>query len=144
MELTGEAIFAEVLETYQLDSSTRDYTKPFVITKSIDHIHVNLFEPTEIKYDHTLGGEVQFRMETAYPNSGKIKFHFGMTERRYIEVYIRIPEWAEGTTVTVKKVKYFASPGSYCKIAKKWKEGDVVEVEIPEKLNPSLGSFAAL
>ena len=81
-------------------------------------------------------GEVTFRQETDYPKSGSVKLYFGMTERRYIELFIRIPSWAEGTHVNVKGVKYFADPGSYCKILKKWKEGDVVDIEFPINKKP--------
>lgn len=136
LELTGEEKYAQQLEELSKTDSLSEYIKPFVLTKRVDHIYVNLFEPVEINYNHTLGGEVNFRQETSYPKSGSVRLHFGMTEKRYIELYIRIPEWAEGTTVVVKKVKYFTQPGSYCVIAKKWKEGDLVEIELPIKNYP--------
>lgn len=132
LELTGDEKFAAALE--RMSNGTNKgigAAAPFIFSKRLDHIYVNLFEPAEINYNHTLGGKVNFRQETDYPNSGKIKLHFGMTERRYMELFIRIPDWAEGSTVTVKQVKYFAHPGEYCKIAKKWKEGDLVEIEFP-------------
>ncbi|WP_346858198.1 hypothetical protein [uncultured Draconibacterium sp.] len=133
LELTNNTVYAEELENckFHSDNSLDGTINPFVFTKRVDHIYVNLFQNKEINYTHTLGGEVTFSQETDFPESGSVKFHFGMTERRYIELYIRIPSWADGSTVTVKKVKYFAAPGSYCLIAKKWKEGDLVEVEFP-------------
>ena len=132
LELTQDEKYAAELEQIgEATSGSSELLAPFILTKNVDHIYVNLFEPTEISYSHTLGGEVSFRLETDYPKSGSIRLHFGMTERRYMELYVRIPEWAEGSTVIVKQVKYFASPGSYCKIAKKWKEGDLVEIELP-------------
>jgi DUF1680 family protein len=54
-----------------------------------------------------------------------------METKRYIELWIRIPEWAHNASVTVKGVKYLSQPGSYSRVAKQWKEGDVVEVELP-------------
>jgi hypothetical protein len=139
MELTNKTVYAEELENVKFHSgNSLDATiDPFVFTKRIDHIYVNIFANKEMNYTHTLGGEVTFNQETDFPNTGSVKFHFGMTERRYIELYIRIPSWAEGSTVTVKKVKYFAAPGSYCLIAKKWKEGDLVEVEFPTDKIPN-------
>ncbi|MDX8339692.1 glycoside hydrolase family 127 protein [Draconibacterium sp. IB214405] len=131
LELTGEEKYTKQLEEVSKIDSLADNIKPFILTKRVDHINVNLFEPIEINYNHTLGGEVKIRQETTYPESGSVRLHFGMTERQYIELSIRIPEWAEGTTVVVKNVKYFTKPGSYCFIAKKWKEGDVVEIELP-------------
>lgn len=129
LELTQEEKYAAELE--RIGQKGKEMVHPFVLTKNVDHIFVNLFDSTQINYDHTLGGQVSVRQESDYPSSGSIRLHFGMSIKRYIELYIRIPQWAEGATVTVKQVKYFAEPGSYCKIAKKWKEGDLVEIELP-------------
>lgn len=137
LELTGEAVFAAELQKIiffgvgDTAEENKKIVSPYVFTKNYDNLFVNLFTPATIKYDHTTFGKVKVEIETNFPKSGKVELRFGMTERRYIEVNIRIPDWAEGATVTVKKVKYIAPPGSYCKIAKKWKEGDIVEIDFP-------------
>lgn len=137
LELTQQEKYAAELERIgQTLVEATDLITPFILTRNLDNIYVNLFQPTEISFSHSMGGKVTFRQETDYPNSGSVKLHFGMTERRQIELFIRIPSWAEGTTVTVKKVKYFAGPGSYCQIVKKWKEGDVVEIEFQIEKKP--------
>ena len=74
---------------------------------------------------------MEITQETNYPESGKILIKFKMENKRYIELFIRIPEWAEGATVTEKGVKYVATSGSFCQIARKWNEGDFVEVNLP-------------
>ena len=136
LELTGKEKFAAELEkteqfAKQQNIDVRKEIEKFVVTRNIDHLFVNLFKNTETKYTHSLGGEMVFIQETDYPATGKVNLHFKTTERRYAELYIRIPDWAEGTLVEVKKVKYFAPPGAYCKIAKKWKDGDLVEIQFP-------------
>lgn len=138
LELTGQTKYADVLENIYLTASNKIQQEitPYILTKRVDHIYVNVFQAIETTYSHTLGGDVSFKQETNYPESGSVKLYFGMTERQYIELYIRIPNWAEGTTVTVKHVKYVATPGTYCKIAKKWKEGDLVEIEFPIEKMP--------
>lgn len=134
-QLTGKASYAEELEKIAWNSFSGKYqffdslVSPYIFTKNVDHIHLNLFLPHEISYDHTLGGAVKIVQETGFPESGSIRLNFSMEIKRYIEVFIRIPTWAEGTSVTVKGVKYFAQPGQYSIIAKKWKEGDVIEIE---------------
>ena len=131
-ELTSDVTYVNELEKVFLKFQTyKTVIEPLFVTKDVDHLYVNIFQPTELNYSHSLGGDVSFKLETEYPDSGSVRLHFGMSIKRYIELYIRIPDWAEGTTVTVKQVKYFAQPGDYCKIAKKWKEGDVVEIELP-------------
>lgn len=140
LELTGKEKYAQELEQLSISGGRWDNydVRPFVVTKNVDHLYVNLFQPSEINYQHSLGGEVSFRQKTSYPESGSVSLHFEMTERRYIELNIRIPEWAEGTSVTVKGVKYFTKAGSYCLIAKKWKQGDLVEIELPIEKYPGL------
>jgi hypothetical protein len=143
-ELTGNALFAEELEKISvlhlpnLQPAFRDsLVIPYIFTKNLDHIWVNLFLPAELNYTHSLGGEVNISMETDFPENGSIRLNISMETKRHIEIFVRIPSWADDASVTVKKVKYFARPGSYCLIAKKWKEGDVVEIEIPVKNLPS-------
>lgn len=139
MELTADARYAEELERLSdqgelaekgMDGKgINDLILPFIYTKSADHIHVNIFTPSEIGYEHTLQGGVKITQEHVGP--GRIEIRFSMEKRRYIELNVRIPSWTKGATVTEKKVKYLAIPGEYCRIAKKWNEGDVVEVVFP-------------
>lgn len=142
LQITGKARYAEVMENILLHGfhpkNEHEYKEieklvaPYIFTKNVDHIHVNLFTPAEIDYEHTLHGKVKIWQETNYPETEDMSLKFSMEARRYIEVFVRIPEWAEGATVTVKGVKYFAPPGDYACISKKWKEGDVVEIHFPK------------
>lgn len=141
-QLSGEAMYAEELNNIVLKGIGENHKEninivsPYIFTKDVDNLFVNIFTPSTINYDHTTMGNVNVEMQTGFPNSGKVDLKFGMTERRYIEVNIRIPSWADNASVTVKKVKYVAPPGSYCKIAKKWKEGDLIEVQFPIEKMP--------
>lgn len=136
-QLTGEAMVAEELERMvwlyfqnipqmQPDS----VIMPYVFTRNTDRIHVNLFLPAEISFEHSLGGQVKISQRTDFPESGKILLVFGMETKQYVELFVRIPSWAKDASVTVKGVKYLAPAGSYSQIFKKWKEGDEVKVEI--------------
>jgi hypothetical protein len=142
LKITGDPVFAEEMERIALNGIGETFAEhnkiiaPYVFTKNTDNLFVNLFTPATIDYEHTTKGKVKVEMETNYPKSGKVDLKFSMTKRRYIEVNIRIPIWAVGATVTVKKVKYHALPGTYCKIAKKWKEGDLVEINFPLEDQP--------
>ncbi len=137
-ELTEKAIYAEELENTHAQSAGQfagpenrkieSLIKPWIFTKNLDNIHVNLYVNATIKYNHSLNGSVEITQETAYPGPGKVNIRFKMEESRYIELFVRIPGWAEGATVTEKNVKYLATPGSYCQITRKWKDGDFVEV----------------
>jgi hypothetical protein len=142
-ELTGNAEYSEELEHIIFSGSKigistefENYFLPYILTKDGDHIHVNLFVNATIQYEHSFFGTVKMTQETNYPTSGSVRLKFDLEEQKYIELYIRIPDWAEGATVTVKKVKYVALPGTYCKIAKKWKKDDLVEIDFPSDKVP--------
>ena len=136
--LTGNAVIAEELEKISIlhlsnhQPAFRDsLVLPYIFTKNTDQIWVNLFLPAELNYTHSMGGKVKILIDTVFPESGSIRLNFSMETKRQIKLHIRIPSWAENASVTVKKVRYFAQPGSYCLISKNWKEGDVVEIELP-------------
>ena len=142
LQLTGDARYAEELEKLMYTGIPGDslqvtnWLAPYIYTKYVDHIHVNLFAPSEISYEHSLYGKVKIWQETGYPPSGNLQIHFSMEKERYIELFVRIPEWAEGATVIVHNVKYVTHPGEYCKIAKEWLEGDIVEIHFPMNKSP--------
>ncbi len=146
LEVTGNTKYAgELEETIYQSASTfteseyREIEKnstPWIFTKNVDHIYVNLYANSIIKYEHSMKGAVEITQETNYPESGKIKLKFKMEQKRYIELFIRIPEWAEGATVTEWRVKYVTNPGKYCQILRKWAEGDIVEINLPIEKRP--------
>jgi len=134
LETTADAKFANELQflfNHSENQNVRKMAANYVFTKNVDNVHVNLFLPAEINFEHTLDGDVTIKQETNYPETGKIELHFKMTKKRYIELFIRVPGWTNDAQVTVKGVKYVAPPGGYCKIAKKWREGDLVEIFFP-------------
>lgn len=148
VELTGKAEYSEELERIIfLGSKNIENTEfenlflPYVFTKDVDYIHVNLFANASLQYEHSFFGNVKITQETNYPASGSVHINFSLEEAKYVELYIRIPDWAEGATVNALNVKYLAPPGSYCKIAKKWKEGDWVKIEFPVDKMPAYLKF---
>jgi hypothetical protein len=143
LEITRNARYASELEETVYESASRftepglreieKQVAPWIFTKDLDNIYVNLFANATIKYEHSLYGAVEITQETAYPESGKTLIKFKMEKKRYIELFIRIPEWAEGATVTEWRVKYVANPGEYSKVVRKWSDGDVVEIVLPAR-----------
>jgi hypothetical protein len=137
LEITGKPLYAEALQSLLsiekagLSESETEVAnqmlKPFIFTKNVDHIFVNLFVNSSVEYEHSLGGKVKITQELTGSNSLLLKF--STTEKRYIEVNVLIPANAENPSVIEKNVKYVATPGEYCLIARKWKEGDFVEVK---------------
>ncbi len=135
LKLSGEARYAEAIDdilnsnNHNLPGDLRkEWLSQAIYTMDADHVYINLFTPSTLKYTHSLGGNVTITQETGYPKENTVAVKFGMDIKRYMEIYIRVPSWVAHSEVTVKKVKYFTAPGTYCKIAKKWKDGDVIKV----------------
>ena len=141
MQLTGEAKYATEMQQilfhgFAPENDTEyneieELVKPYVFTKNVDHIHLNLYTPAEIEYEHTMHGKVKIWQETDFPDAETITVNFSLEKENYIEISLRIPDWAEGATITVLGVKYPAHPDSYTVIAKKWHEGDKIEIRFP-------------
>lgn len=145
LEITGKEKYAAALEKIQyvpeynledgMPVEIKSLLESYVFTRNNDFFHVNLFANATVQFEHSLHGNVEITQETDFPQTGKVNLKFKSDDKRYMEIFVRIPEWAEGTTVTVKGVKYIAPPGDYCQIAKRWREGDLVEITFPiEKL----------
>ncbi len=142
-QITGDAKYAEEMQQTLLQGfspqDNEEYKEienlvaPYIFTKNVDHIHVNIYTPAELQFEHTLEGHVKVWQETDFPDSENMTINFSMEKQRYIEVFVRIPSWAKGTTVTAMGVKYFAPPGDYTFIARKWTEGDKIEIHFPKK-----------
>lgn len=142
MQITGEAKYAGEMQQSILHgfapeneaeyNEIEELVAPYIFTKNVDHIHVNLYTAAEIEYEHTMHGNVKIWQETDYPDSEDVTINFSLEKENYIEVALRIPDWAEGATITVIGVKYPAHPGDYTVIAKKWHEGDKIEIRFPK------------
>ena len=93
-------------------------------------LYLNLFIPSQLE---TNKGKTIIRIETDYPESGKIKLIFSGKSLRK-SLYIRYPGWAgKGLSIKINNetVNYEGEPGSFIKLDNKWDDGTVVEINIP-------------
>jgi len=103
-------------------------------TRDDDRVFVNIFGASKIEFIHSGGDKIQIIQETNYPNSGKITLKIYPEKKTYLEIYIRIPSWVENPEVLVNEENYLSKPGNYCKIAKRWIDGDIIEINFPMQL----------
>ncbi len=145
-EITGKESYAAELERLQYvpdyiyDNQQSDELKlllePYIFTRNTDYFHINLFANASVQFEHSMFGHIKIIQETDFPLSGDVRLKINTNEKRFMEIFIRIPEWAEGATVTMKNVKYIAPPGDYCQIAKSWENNDLVEIHFPMERKP--------
>ncbi|MCW0481406.1 beta-L-arabinofuranosidase domain-containing protein [Gaoshiqia sediminis] len=150
LKYSGEVVYADELErmAYNIavpEIMTESMIKSFCYTNLYDRIYVNFFSSSYMEYEHTTGGKVRIIQDTNYPFDGSIVLKIELQDTRYLDLFVRIPHWADRASVTVKGVKYNVIPGTYTEIAKKWKNGDEMEIVLgmrPDTVSNGQGNFA--
>ena len=127
LKLTGEVRFGDALE--KLIYEPKLYLPEILIKSAIythidDQIFINIFGSSSLNHQHTTGGTIKLIQKTEYPLTTEIALFCECSDTRYLDVFIRIPEWAINPTVTHGNVKYVARPGEYCQVSRKWRNGD--------------------
>ena len=89
-----------------------------------------------------VGEGVSLRMEetTNYPFDETITLTLHPEKEASFPLYLRIPAWAEGASVSVngEAQAVESSAGRYIRIQRKWQEGDVVSLRIPMTLRSTV------
>lgn len=95
-----------------------------------------LYSASEVKAKVADGTEVKLIEETNYPFEEKIRFKISTPKDTKFPVYLRIPEWADNAKLSVngKNIDEKSRLSSYFKVDKTWKDGDVIELELPMKV----------
>jgi hypothetical protein len=97
-------------------------------------LFVNLFIASAL--DWTEKG-VKVRQETRFPEEPKTTLVIGAARPVEFALRVRVPEWVAGVCsvkINGKRHEASASPSSYLTIARTWKNGDRIEVDLPMKL----------
>lgn len=127
LKLTGEVRFGDALEKLIYDPKLNlpeRLIKSVIYTHINDQIFINLIGSSSLNHHHSTGGTVKLIQKTKYPLTNQIALFCECSDTRYLDVFIRIPEWAVNPTVTHGNVKYVARPGEYCQVSRKWRNGD--------------------
>ena len=97
-------------------------------------LFVNLYIPSVLTWKEK---GLKVRLETAYPENGRVTLKVVEGERQPMALNLRYPVWAgEGIVVKVNgtKQKITSKPGSFVTLERKWKAGDRIELNIPMNL----------
>jgi len=96
-----------------------------------DSLLVNLFIASKVQWQEK---GLIVTQQTEFPNSGKVQFIFDCKNPVNFSFLIRQPEWAgKGINVLVngKKETLNRASNGYIKITGKWKNKDIIEVNLP-------------
>lgn len=101
---------------------------------SENDLYVNLFIPSELTWKEK---GIKLVQQTNFPENGKMSFSIQTPQTVSMPIHIRYPSWASlGVSVKIngKGVQLSTVPGSYITLNRKWKAGDVIEVNYPMEL----------
>lgn len=96
-------------------------------------VAVNLYGGNELHTRLQDGSTLAFAQETDYPWSGDVKITVKECKAEPFELLLRIPDWAQGTTLLVngKDPGVDVAPGTFATIERSWSRGDVIALDIP-------------
>lgn len=134
VRLSGEVRFGDAIEKVLHGPEncfiSERLLKSVIYTHVDDKIFINVIGPSSMEYQHTTGGNVSLIQETDYPEGDVMTLKSKCGDKRFMDVYIRIPSWAVNPTVRYGNVKYVARPGEYTQISRKWNDGDEFIVDL--------------
>ncbi|GHT23781.1 glycosyl hydrolase [Planctomycetales bacterium] len=99
-----------------------------------NELYVNLFIASELDWK---AKNMKVRQETLFPNSDQSLLKITCSAPQEATLLIRYPSWVtSGFAVKINGEKQIVTgaPGSYMSINRKWKNGDVVEIDLPKTL----------
>lgn len=115
-------------------------------------IWVGLYATSEGKFEFA-GSEISLKQESGYPYEGSAKITVGTASPKKFALRLRVPRWAESAEFMAGNLytfaddfkgevklkvngKAFSAPREkgFAVIEREWKNGDVVEIELPIKL----------
>ena len=112
-----------------IESSTKLQNSIYFKSKDDQALYVNLYVPSTLEWTER---QVTIEQTTNFPNEDNTSLTIRGSGK--FDVNVRVPGWAtKGFFVKIngKEQKVQAKPGSYLKISRSWKDGDVIELKMP-------------
>jgi len=97
-----------------------------------------VYSASEVSAKVADGTEVRFTEETNYPFDSNIKFRLQSPKSLIFPLHLRIPAWCKKATIKVNGEVWAEPEGNQIvKVNRKWKNNDVVELELPMEVSTS-------
>jgi len=97
---------------------------------------VNLYGGNELETEFPDGGKIKLNQQTDYPWNGLVKIAIKEAVKKQFAVFLRIPDWASGSTVKINGKPFGNRPeaGRYFEVRRTWSAGDVIELDLPMRV----------
>jgi DUF1680 family protein len=95
-------------------------------------VWVNLYIPSALRWKQ-YDADVVLTQQSLYPFDSVVKFKVKASRVREFTLSFRIPAWAAGASISVngRRLRTEIIPGSFAVVRRRWKSGDVVELDLP-------------
>jgi DUF1680 family protein len=101
------------------------------VMQSGKEITVNLYTPLSAKIALDGKKEVSLQQETGYPLEGTVRIQVEIDRPASFTIALRIPAWSRENSITVNgEAQKESIAGSYCRINRTWKKGDVIRLQL--------------
>ena len=116
----------------------------YIYGRSEGAVWVNLFIGGQARIALDNGPEVTVRQTTRYPWEGHVKLEVGVAKPTEFTLNVRMPTWVHGTRLAINGREMNPSVSSgFARIRREWSASDVVELEMPLRIerleaNPSV------
>jgi len=104
----------------------------FIYAHAADALYVNLFIASELDWRER---GVRVRQETKFPDEPRTRLTIATAAPQRFSLHVRCPAWVAvgGLAIRIngELQPIFPSPSSYVELAREWRDGDRVEIELP-------------
>lgn len=113
------------------------YAEHLVMATADNGLATMLYAANETEAKVANGKTVRLTETTDYPFDETVRLTLSTDGDVSFPLYLRVPAWAEGSSVTVNGTDMGASEaaGKYIRIDRTWSNGDVVELKLPMTVN---------
>jgi len=100
---------------------------------SKEGLWVHLYGSNELNTILENGEKIQLSQTTDYPWNGAVTINLKKIPKKSFALFVRIPGWCKGASLSVngKEEQTNLASGTYVKLAREWKAGDKVELNLP-------------
>jgi len=111
----------------------------YVYATSPQGVYVNLFHSSTLDWHLEDGTGIRLAQQTEYPWKGALDLTVDPAHAAEFSLFVRIPAWSDGATVTVDAPAPFAArkdllkPGEYFEMHRRWSPGDKVHIDFTMK-----------
>jgi uncharacterized protein len=101
----------------------------YFYSTSAEGVYVHFYDNSELDWKLDNGTKLTLKQTTRYPWEGRVQLAVNPAEAQEFTVFVRIPGWSKTNTVKVNDHGVEgATPGQYLALKRRWKAGDVVEL----------------